>query len=137
MADPFVQGIAGAVAQHAVDFIRQYIQKSDEPEKAWEEAMRECVIQARKSFRQNYTNSKIPQRDRLKRSVGTIGMSAQELAVRGEINGYDEEMISLIEDFATVCATYESSPNDKAGRYESEFKSQLDELGSEILENTA
>ena len=136
MADPVTTGIASAVAGGAIDYIRNYIQNSDDPEKAWEEAVRECVIQARVSFRQNHKEVKFPDLDGLRQEIKVIGKSSRELAVRGKLREYDDDVLDLIGEFATACADMAGSPKYAAGTSESEFESQLSELGSEIIEKT-
>lgn len=136
MVDPITTGIASAVAQGAVDHIRQYIQQSDDPEAAWEEAAKECVLQARVSFRQKYEETQLPDRAGLKNDIDTIGQSARELEVRGEYVGYNEDRIELLGKFATACANFAGYPSMNTAEGEKEFKSKLDELGPEILSET-
>lgn len=136
MTDPVTTGIAGAVARGAVDHIRDYIRESDAPEESWEEAAQECIIQARVSFQQKFKETSKPDREGLKRDIGTIGQSARELAVRGEIREYDEDTIALISEFATVCADYSGSAILGTAKNEKEFESQLNYVGTKIIEST-
>lgn len=133
MVDPITTGIASAVAQGAVDHIRQYIRESDDPESAWEDTADECVLQARVSFRQKFEETQLPDRNGLKRDIETIGQSARELEVRGEHIGYEESRVELLGEFATACADFAGYPAMNTAEGEKEFKSRLDELGPEIL----
>jgi hypothetical protein len=136
MTDPVTTGIASAVTRYAVDQIRDYIRKSDDPVEAWEEAARECIIQSQVAFQQKYEMTSRPDRKGLKRDIGKIGRSARELAVRGESREYDEDMIELISEFATACADYSGSATLGTAKNEKEFESQLSNVGSEIIEST-
>ena len=133
MVDPITTGIAGAVAQGTVDYIRQYIQEADDPESAWEDAAEECVLQARVSFRQKYEETQIPNREGLKLDIETIGQSARELEVRGEHIGYHKGRVELLGEFATACADFAGFPTMNTAEGERESRSRLDELGPEIL----
>lgn len=140
MTDPITGsvagGIASAVASGAVDQIRARLQDSENPEEWWREAARECIIQARVSFQQKYDETSAPDRGGARRDIGRIGKSARELAVRGDIRGYEDEMIDLIERFATACADFAGLPQFGSAKSEGEFRELLNELGTEILERT-
>jgi hypothetical protein len=136
MVDPVTTGISGAVARAAIDRILGYINESDSPEEAWKEAIRQCIKQARISFRQHYKDTKAPDFDRLKREIGNIGRSSQTLAVEGETEEYDEDLTGCIRDFAGACADYSGSGSWNNTEIEDEFEAQLNELGSKILDET-
>lgn len=140
MGDPITGAVAGSIASAvgnaAVDQIRAHLQESENPEERWCVAARECVIQARVSFQQKYDETSVPDRDGVRHDIKKIGKSARELAVRGDIREYDDEMIELIEQFSTDCADFAGSPKTGAALGEREFREQLEEVGTEILENT-
>jgi len=136
MVDPATMGIASAVTQGAVDYIRTHIQESDNPEGKWEEAAEVCVVEVKVILRQDFKDNPGFDRNDLKEKIGNVGYSAEELAVRGEIHGFDEQLTELIGEFASVCADYANSFNKIGMDPEEEFQTQSNKVGDEIIEHT-
>lgn len=136
MVEPVAGGIASAITSGTVDAIRSYIQNADDPEEAWKEASQECVIRARTTFRQDHGEVNISDLSALKRNISTIGRSAREIQVRGEVMEFDEDLIDLMGDFATACADYANSTSHNNYKKENEFSEQLSDIGQKIIDET-
>ena len=69
--------------------------------------------------------------------VDSVGEVAQDLAVRGEARGYDEEDIQLVRKLAHHCEEYSNSPKRHDESNENAFKGAVDDLSEQIFEMTA
>jgi hypothetical protein len=131
MADPVTSGIASAIAGGAIDQIRNYINNSENPQESWREAACECVVQARASIR-NYDIKLGDDYHRMKSKIGQIGESADQIAERGDMRGFDDDLVDLLRNFARACLEYASSSSVNNYNAEEEFIDKIDDIGGEI-----
>ncbi|WP_331235466.1 hypothetical protein [Natronorarus salvus] len=137
MVDPVVGGLSSAIARAVIDRIREYVQQSDDPEEAWEEAVRECAITVRVAFRQKYEDPDMPDFKGLQQQAGQIGYVARDLAVRGELRGFDENLVIDVRSLATVYAEYVRTPTVRSGDDVINFREEFGPVNERILERTS
>lgn len=138
MVDPIITGIVEAITSQttgkAIRRAKKALSKSNDERETWNEIAKECAIQAKSAYYQHIHDVSLPDRSRSREIAGSVGEFAQELAIRGEIRGYDEDDIQLVRDLAQNCQKYNSSPMMHMGRFENEYKEAIDELSKQIFE---
>lgn len=138
MTDPVTVGIASAISSQAtsraIDQVHEYIAASDDERAAWENVAKECAIQAKGAYYQNVKDVEIPDRTHARNVIGSIGQVAQDLAIRGEVRGYDAEDIQLVHDLGQHCGNYANSTKMHSGENEQAFQGAIDDLSEDIFE---
>lgn len=141
MVDPIISGIASAMAGQAtgtaIEQIRNALSEADDAQEAWKDIAKECAIQAKSAYYQHVHNVSLPDRTRAREMANSVGEVAQDLAVRGEARGYDEEDIQLVRKLAHHCEEYSNSPKMHSGSDEKAFKKAVDDLSERIFEMAA
>lgn len=138
MVDPIVSGIASAMASQAtgtaIEQIKNTLSEADDTREAWTDIAKECAIQAKSAYYQHVDGVSPPDRTRAREIANSVGEVAQDLAVRGEVRGYDQEDIQLVRELAQHCEEYSNSPKMHDGSNERAFKEAIDELSTKIFE---
>lgn len=136
MSDPITAAVAGAVANHSVAKIRELIESAEDPEHVWGQALYELCIKIKTSYEQNTQAGQMVE-DRFKMDLLRCGDMARELAIRGQIRGFDEETIGMTQDLADSAAEVISvrglGSKTMAGKYSDEG---MDQLIAEIIDRT-
>jgi hypothetical protein len=131
MTDPISAAIAGNVAAKATEKILGYIESADDPEEAWQRAGLEVAIQIETFYRQNIEDGKMYKSSKVKKEIGRYGELSQELAIRGDLRGFDTEKVETLEEFGYACASFIDRPFGAGMELEELFQ---DELGQYIEE---
>lgn len=136
MADPITGAIAGSVASSAIKEIVNYIEKSEDPEEAWKRSVLEVAIQAEAFYRQEVVAGRLYDPDIIQRRMNDFGELAQQLAIRGEIRGFDESFVELVRDFGNCCGDFADRPGgmgtDPSDDWEEMVESPLSEIKKRI-----
>jgi hypothetical protein len=114
MGDPISGAIASAVANRAIGSIISAIENSEDPEKSWKQSGLELAIQAQAAYRQGIESGRLWDLDSTERKVNQFGEMAHQLAIRGELRGFDQEMIEMYENFAEECGYWADVPHEEA-----------------------
>lgn len=125
MPEPISAAIAGGVAGKATEKILQYIDSADDSEQAWIRSGLEIAIQAETFYRQNLENGKQFNSNRIKREIRGYGELAQELSIRGEVRGFDDDKIELLEEFGYTCASLIDQPFGAGMEFDKQFEEEL------------
>jgi len=110
MTDPISGAIAGSVASSAIEQIVKYIENSDDSEEAWKRSALEVAVQTEAFYRQEVVAGRLYDTDKIQRKMNKFGELAQQLAIRGEVRGYDEDFIELLRDFGNSCGDFADRP---------------------------
>lgn len=139
MVDPVINGVAGAMASkatgQAIVQVKEALSNSDDEEEAWYEIARECAIQARKTYYYHIDDLSVPDREDSRELADSVGEVAHDIAIRGELEGYDEDDIQLVRDLAQRCKVY-SNASTMSRDIEYEYKEDIDKLTERIFEIT-
>jgi len=112
MPDPITSAIAGSVASKAIEGIIDVIESSEDPEEAWKRSGLEIAIQAESAYKYGIESGGLQDLDRAGEKLDEFGEMAQQLAIRGELRGFDEEYVDILEDFSNTIATWVDTPFD-------------------------
>jgi len=132
MSDPVTGAIVGAVANHSISKLRELIETSDSPEETWKQSCGEIAIKIRTSYRQNQEVDSADD-DRFSRDLERYGDMARELAVYGEVEGFESDYRQKVAQLADGCANTARSQsgvgNTLASKYqEEEMASKVDSV---------
>ena len=132
MGDPITGAIVGAVANHSISKLREIIETSDDPEETWKQSCAEIAIKIRTSYRQNQEVD-TAEDDRFSRDLERYGDMAREMAVYGEVEGFNDDFRQNVSQLADGCAntarSHSGVGNTLAEKYqEEEMPSKVDSV---------
>jgi len=132
MSDPITGAIVGAVANHSISKLRELIETSETPEETWKQSCAEIAIKIRTSYRQNQGVDAADD-DRFSRDLEQYGDMARELAVYGEVEGFDDDYRQKVAQLADACAntarSHSEVGNTLASKYQEEdMPSKVDSI---------
>lgn len=125
MSITIAAAIAGAVAGKSTEKVLDYIESADDPEQAWIRSGLEIAIQSETFYKQTLKDGRIYDTKRVKREIRRYGELAQELAIRGDLEGFEPEMIELLKDFADTCASLIDQPFGAGMELDKQFEDEL------------
>lgn len=132
MVDPVTGAVAGAIANHSVAAVKEYIESSEDPEAVWEESLYEIAVKIRTAHQQD---KRRPKQDQFDRELRRYSDMLRELAVRGDIRGFNQSNIELVESIADgipeVRGSKKYTSKTMAGEYE---RQDLNEYVDECIE---
>ena len=136
MVDPISGAIAGSVASSAINQIVNYIEKSEDSEEAWKRSALEVAIQAEAFYRQEIDSGRLYDPDKIKRRMNDFGELAQQLAIRGEVRGFDEDFVELLRDLGDGLGDFADHPGgmgvDPSEEWEEMVESALSEIKNKV-----
>lgn len=136
MTDPISGAIAGAVANTAIEKIVNYIDESEDPEEAWKRSALEIAIQTEAFYRQEIVAGRLYDSDKIQRKMNGFGELAQQLAIRGDVRGYDTDFIELLRSFGDGCGNFADRPGgigaDPSEDWESMVESTLSDIKNQV-----
>jgi hypothetical protein len=136
MPEPITGAIAGSVASVAIKEIVNYIEESEDPEEAWKRSILEVAIQAEAFYRQEVVAGRLYDPDKIQRRMNDFGELAQQLAIRGEVRGYDEGFVELVRDLGNGCGDFADRPGgtetDPSDDWEDMVESPLSQIKSRV-----
>lgn len=125
MSVTIAAAIAGAVAGKSTEKVLDYIESADDPEQAWIRSGLEIAIQSETFYKQTLKDGRTYDTKRVKREIRRYGELAQELAIRGDLEGFEPEMVELLEDFADTCASLIDQPFGAGMEFDKQFEDEL------------
>jgi hypothetical protein len=125
MSVTIAAAIAGAVAGKSTEKVLDYIESADDPEQAWIRSGLEIAIQSETFYKQTLKGGRTYDTKRVKREIRRYGELAQELAIRGDLECFEPEMIELLEDFADTCASLIDQPFGAGMEFDKQFEDEL------------
>ncbi|TKX59472.1 hypothetical protein EXE44_03275 [Halorubrum sp. SS7] len=136
MIESVATAIASAVAQQSAGKVREIIEQSESPEDAWKKSCYEVAIKVRTSYKQNQ-EVEMADDEQFSRDLENFGNMARELAVYGDIKGFDEELQGKVEELAEGCANTARSKSGIGNTLESKYQDEdIPSILEYIIENS-
>lgn len=110
MTDPITGAIAGSVASTAIEKVVNYIEESENPEEAWRRSALEVAIQVESYYRQELVAGHTYDSDKLEIQFNKYGELLQQIAIRGELRGFDESFSEFLKEFAEDLGDFADRP---------------------------
>jgi len=136
MADPITGAIAGSVANKAIEKVVTYIDESEDEEAAWRRSGLEVVIQAEAFYQQEIVAGRTYDSDKIERELNQYGEMSQQLAIRGDVRGYDEEFVDCLRDTGNALGQFADAPSrigeDKTEDWEDMVAETLEEVKQRV-----
>lgn len=117
--------IAGAVAGKSTEKVLEYIESAEDPEQAWIRSGFEIAIHSEKFYKQTLKGGRMYDSERVQRKIQRYGELAQELAIRGDLKGFEPDMVELLEDFAETCKSLIDQPFGTRMGFDEQFEDEL------------
>ncbi|WP_420182393.1 hypothetical protein ACNO8S_01910 [Haloarcula sp. KBTZ06] len=136
MSDPIAGAIAGSVASKAIEKVVTYIDESEDEEAAWRRSGLEVAIQAEAFYQQELVAGRTYDPDKIEHELNQYGQMAQQLAIRGEVRGFEEEFVSLLRELGNSLGEFADTPggmgHDRTEDWEDMVSEPLRELKQQV-----
>jgi hypothetical protein len=96
----------------------------------------EVAIQAEAFYRQELVAGRTYSPDKIERELNKYGEISQQLAIRGEIRGFDEGFVKLFREFGDALGEFADAPGgigvDRTESWEEIVEQHLDKMKEDI-----
>lgn len=91
-------------------------------------------IQAQKVYDYHISDLSAPGRTESRELADSVDEVAHDIAIRGELEGYDEGDVQLVRDLAQRCKEYSNALIMSNMEIERKFKDDIDDLTEQVFE---